>query len=210
MHNSRIRYHFDLHYYELFFNFLTYSSFKCFRTSVYGLQSLGTDCPALCRLRDMVEEETCNIGDLFYKGFLEKPCIATAKSPRYDCSDSYFKNEICVYNISMPCSSSHITISEKASEIDLAEGDSLHIIDYANQRDYEPVSGQVWPETHRNILTSDFLMVFLSNGDSKRGKGFNIQLECPTLVNNKDDMNDEGNDEIDGSGYPITVPENSY
>ena len=149
----------------------------------------------------MVEKETCKIGDLFYKGFLETHRTAVAKSPRYDCSDSYFKNEICVYNISMPCSSNHITISEKASEIDLAEGDSLHIIDYANKRYYEPIFGQMWPKTHRDIVTSDFLMVFLSNNDSKQGKGFNIQLECPTLVNNESDVEDiDGVLGNDGSG----------
>ena len=114
---------------------------------------------------------------------LEEHGLAVVKSPRHDCSESYFRNEICVYNISMPCASdSHVDISTVASKVDLGEGDYLHIVNYrdSNQR-FPPIAGKTLTHAQYTIPETNFLMVFTSNRDSSQGSGFKLQLECPIV-----------------------------
>ena len=97
----------------------------------------------------------------------------------------------------MPCKDSHIKISDEGSEIDIAEGDSVEIIDYKKHNVYQSITG-----SDKSLLqnipihTSDFLVLFLSERDSTQGAGFKLQFECP-VIKNKDKDND---DENDGSG----------
>ena len=178
--------------------FLFNSSFKCFYVKRYSIERnvAKPTCPALCKLDDPIEKD-CEIGNLLQSGFLNSRGISVVKSPRYGCSN-YFKSEICIYNISMPCKDSHIKISDEGSEIDIAEGDSVEIIDYKKHNVYQSITG-----SDKSLLqnipihTSDFLVLFLSERDSTQGAGFKLQFECPVI--NEDNDNDDCNDPS-GSG----------
>ena len=98
----------------------------------------------------------------------------------------------------MPCNDSHVKISEEGSEIDIAEGDSVEIIDYKKHNVYQSITG-----SDKSLLqnipihTSDFLVLFLSERDAT-GAGFKLQFECPVIINkvNTGDNNNDGS----GSG----------
>ena len=97
----------------------------------------------------------------------------------------------------MPCNDSYIKISEKGSEIDIAENDSVVIIDYKKHDVYPSITGSDKSLLQNiPIQTSDFLVLFLSERDSTQGAGFKLQFECPVIIN-KDNDNDDDND---GSG----------
>ena len=103
----------------------------------------------------------------------------------------------------MPCKDSHIKISDEGSDIDIAEGDSVEIIDYKKHNVYQSITG-----SDKSLLqnipihTSDFLVLFLSERDSTQGAGFKLQFECPVIKNKDNDSDDDNdsNDDNDGSG----------
>ena len=100
------------------------------------------------------------IGNILNTGFINSRRISIAKSPQYGCSD-YLRNEVCVYNISMPCKDSHVSISKYSSAIDIAEGDSLEIIDYKTHTHYQPITGtDINSIANRHIKTSNFCYCF--------------------------------------------------
>ena len=100
----------------------------------------------------------------------------------------------------MPCKDSHISISQKSSDIDIAEGDSLEIIDYKNHFVYQSITGSDRESLNQLIKTSDFLLLFLSEKDSTQSAGFKLQFECPVSIEENDEENDEDNDENSGEG----------
>ena len=106
-------------------------------------------------------------------------------------------SELCIYNISMPCKDSYISISEKSSDLDIAEGDSLEIIDYKNHFVYQSITGSDKESLNQLIKTSDFLLLFLSEKDSTQSAGFKLQFECPVPI----DHEDENSGEEEASGY---------
>ena len=160
-------------------------------------------CPAACKLYNpKVGDNNCEIGNILHTGFIDSRGISIAKSPRYGCSD-YLRNEVCVYNISMPCKDSHISISKYSSAIDIAEGDSLEIIDYKTHTHYQPITGtDINSITNRHIKTSDFLLLFLSEKDSTQSTGFKLQFECPSIRNEGNEEEEEVEEES-GSGFDI-------
>ena len=181
-----------------FIVFYTYSTFRCFAVQKFAIdESLAQpNCPALCKLYNPKQTDDCPINDLLYTGFLESHGIATAESPRYGCSN-YTMSELCIYNISMPCKDSYISISEKSSDLDIAEGDSLEIIDYKNHFVYQSITGSDKESLNQLIKTSDFLLLFLSEKDSTQSAGFKLQFECPVPI----DHEDENSGEEEASGY---------
>ena len=152
----------------------------------------------MCKLYNPKKgDDNCQIGNELQTGFIDSRGISIAKSPRYGCSD-YLRNEICVYNISMPCKDSHISISKYSSVIDIAGGDSLEIIDYKNHVHYQPITGDdINSIASRHIKTSDFLLLFLSEKDSTQSSGFKLQFECPNVIN-KEEVEEE---DESGSGF---------
>ena len=97
----------------------------------------------------------------------------------------------------MPCKGSHISISSEASEIDLAEGDSIEIIDHNAHTIYQPITGnEIDSLTNRYIKTSNFLVLFLSEKDFTQSAGFKLQFECPKSTNEEDTTPEE--EEEDG------------
>ena len=160
------------------------SSFKCYRVQRYTYETTSDECPALCRLKE-AKPNGCSIDGLIDDTFLDSDNVLVVKSPRYDCSN-YLMNDICVYNISMPCDN-HIVISDTGSEMDIAsDGDFLQIIDYQTNQKYNIMSGNTLHQTE--ITNSNFLMLFWSEKDSLQGEGFKLQFECPIVP------------EMDGSG----------
>ena len=131
----------------------------------------------------MKESKECKVGGILNTNHIEEHGIAVVKSPRYDCSENYYRNEICVYNISMACKeNSHVIISNDHSNVDLGGGDFLQIFNPNNRNHkYPKISGNSLTHSQHNIPMMDFLMIFTSNNDSKQGKGFSIQLECPSI-----------------------------
>ena len=96
----------------------------------------------------------------------------------------------------MPCKDSHVKISDEGSEIDIAEGDSVEIIDYKKHNVYQSITGSDKSLLQNiPIYTSDFLVLFLSERDST-GAGFKLQFECPVIINKENDNDDDN----DGSG----------
>ena len=137
----------------------------------------------MCRLTHLKEVRGCPVSNLVVH---ENGEVLVAKSPRYGCSD-YLQNEICVYNISMSCQdSSHLTISETASNMDVAHGDFLHII--VDDTHQYHLSGDLL--TQYELYSSRFLMVLWSGKDRYRGAGFRLQFECPLIMD--DDNSGEG------------------
>ncbi len=130
----------------------------------------------------MKETDECKVGEGLKTDYLKDHGIAIVKSPRYDCPQNYSKNEICVYNISMLCAEkSHVDISAEGSDIDMSSGDFLDIFSRNNYQQFTTISGQSLTSAQLSIPETNFLMVFVSNTDSKQGKGFKLQLECPTI-----------------------------
>ena len=130
----------------------------------------------------MKESDECKVGEALNTDYLEGHGIIIAKSPRYDCSENYYRNEICVYNVSMSCAEkSHVDISVQGSHIDLEDGDFLNIFSHSNNQKFPPISGNSLLPAQVSIPETDFVMVFTSNADSRQGKGFKLQLECPTI-----------------------------
>jgi hypothetical protein len=80
----------------------------------------------------------------------------------------------------MPCQDDYVTISPEASQLDIAEGDSLEIIDYSKHVVYPSITGSSKESLNQPIFTSNFLLLFLSEKDSTQGAGFRLQFECPT------------------------------
>ena len=101
----------------------------------------------------------------------------------------------------MPCKDSHVKISDEGSEIDIAEGDSVEIIDYKKHNVYQSITG-----SDKSLLqnipihTSDFLVLFLSERDSTQGDGFKLQFECPVIINEDNENNDDNVGSGSGSG----------
>ena len=87
----------------------------------------------------------------------------------------------------MPCKDSHILISQQASEVDIAEGDSLEIIDYKNHVVYQSITGNNKQSLNQHIKSSDFLLLFLSEKDSTQSAGFKLQFECPVTTDDSDE-----------------------
>ena len=168
------------------------SSFQCFAVQRYATDaSLAVpECPAVCKLYNPKKKNGCAIDDdLLNNAFTEKRGISMVKSPRYGCSN-YSSSEICVYNVQMPCKGSPIFLSRESSEIDLAEGDSIEIIDQENHTIYKPITGNGIKQSV-NIKSSDFFVLFLSEKDSTQGAGFKLQFECPE---------EEDDEDLEGSG----------
>lgn len=159
-------------------SFLICSSFKCYRVQRYTYSTTSEDCPALCRLKD-VNNNGCPVDDLVDDTFLESENVLVVESPRYSCSE-YLMNEVCVYNISMPCSNNRVVISDTASEMNIAgDGDFVQVIDYENNRIYDAMSGNALLRTE--ITNSNFLLLFWSEKDSLQANGFKLQFECPLI-----------------------------
>ena len=103
----------------------------------------------------------------------------------------------------MPCKDSHVKISEEGSEIDIAEGDSVEIIDYKKHNVYQSITG-----SDKSLLqnipihTSDFLVLFLSERDST-GNGFKLQFECLDNI----DRNDNCGKHSDSKNVIMTIIE---
>ena len=136
------------------------------------------DCPALCKLRDPVEEEgDCDDEEEENVKSYQGGEIMVLKSPNYDCS-LYHRGEICIYNISMPCTTDHVVVSDQLSELDIGNKDFVQVVDYMHQKVYEPVTGTEWPKSLAHITSSDFAIVFWSDKKWKRGRGFKLHLEC--------------------------------
>ena len=150
-------------------------------------------CPAACKLYNpKIGDNNCEIGNILHTGFIDSRGISIAKSPRY---------EVCVYNISMPCKDSHISISKYSSVLNIAEGDSLEIIDYKTHTHYQPITGNdINSIANRHIKTSDFLLLLLSEKDSTQSMGFKLQFECPSIRNEGNEENEEEEQES-GSGF---------
>ena len=155
----------------------------------------------------MKESKECKVGGILNTNHIEEHGVAFVKSPRYDCSENYYRNEICVYNISMVCKeNSHVIISNDHSNVDLGDGDFLQIFNPKNRNHkYSRISGNSLTHSQHNIPMMDFLMIFTSNNDSKQGKGFSIQLECPSILQetSKEDRKEidyESDLEVTGSG----------
>ena len=86
-------------------------------------------------------------------------------------------------------------LSVQGSEVDLGDGDFLEVINYKdNLQNFPPISGQRLTHAQYNIPETDFLMVFTSDRDSRQGKGFKLQIECPTLKQTTPDNDDEEED----------------
>lgn len=155
----------------------------------------------------MKESEECKVGDALNTNHLEEHGIAVAKSPRYDCPGTdYFRNEVCIYNISMGCAGTadtdiHTDISSQ-SDIELGDGDSIDVFSYKTGGTSHKLmsigSGQAL-SSHTHIPATDFIMVFTSNADAKQGRGFNIQLECPDIAMPTVEY-EEDNEESSSSG----------
>ena len=134
-------------------------------------------CPAVCKLYNPKKIDGCAVeDDLLNTVFTGRHGISVVKSPRYGCSN-YSSSEICIYNVQMPCKGSHISISQQTSEIDLAEGDSIEIIDRESHTIYQPITGDDETSiTNRHIPTSNFMLLFLSEKDFTQGAGFKLQF----------------------------------
>ena len=154
-------------------------------------------CPAVCKLYNPKKKDGCAVeDDLLNTAFAASHGISVVKSPRYGCSN-YSSSEICIYNVQMPCKGSHISISQESSEIDLAEGDSIEIIDRESHTIYQPITGNDEASiTNRHIQTSNFMLLFLSEKDFTQGAGFKLQFECPKST----EENTTEEEEIEGSG----------
>ena len=152
----------------------------CYKVDRYDYASLlkAPDCPALCKLRDTVEEEgDCDKDEEENVQSNSESTITLVKSPNYDCS-RYHRGEICVFNISMSCSTEHVVVSDQLSDLDIAKKDFVQVVDYTEQKVYEPVTGSEWPLSQAHITSTNFAIVFWSDKDWKRGKGFKLHLEC--------------------------------
>ena len=150
------------------------------------------ECPAVCKLYNPDKKnEECAVGDdLLNNAFTERRGISVVKSPRYGCSN-YSRNEICVYNVQMPCKGKNVFLSRESSEIDLAEGDSIEIIVRENQTIHESITGNDIKESV-NVKSSDFFVLFLSEKDATQGAGFKLQFECPEEVEDDEDLEGSG------------------
>ena len=69
-------------------------------------------------------------------------------------------------------------VSNELSELDIAKKDFIQVVDYTEQKVYEPVTGSEWLKSQAHITSTNFAIVFWSNKDKKRGKGFKLHLEC--------------------------------
>ena len=97
----------------------------------------------------------------------------------------------------MPCKGSHISISSETSEIDLAEGDSIEIIDHNSHTIYQSITGNDLNSlTNRHIKASNFLLLFLSEKDFTQSAGFKLQFECPISNNEENTTEEEEDDSI--------------
>ena len=153
-------------------------------------------CPAVCKLYNPKKIDGCAVeDDLLNTVFTGRHGISVVKSPRYGCSN-YSSSEICIYNVQMPCKGSHISISHQSSEIDLAEGDSIEIIDRESHTIYQPITGDDETSiTNRHVPTSNFMLLFLSEKDFTQGAGFRLQFECPISTEENTTEEEEEEDE---------------
>ena len=93
------------------------------------------------------------------------------------------------------------SIPKYSSVLNIAEGDSLEIIDYKTHTHYQPITGNdINSIANRHIKTSDFLLLFWSEKDSTQSMGFKLQFECPSIRNEGNEENEEEEQES-GSGF---------
>ena len=164
----------------------------CYTVERYDRQSLGVDsCPATCKLRDVVMKKSdCDeYGENTVLVAKEKS-LAVLRSPNHACSNStkYHRSEICVYNISLSCSTDYVVISRQPEHTHLAidEGDFVQVVDYTHERVYGKVNGEEWPRSQAAIYSSNFVLVFWSEPHWKPAgsRGFRVHMECASSSNN--------------------------
>lgn len=170
--------------------FLSCSEAKCFHVDRYDVTTLiaSPKCPALCRLRYSRPHHVCS-GSLIQQIGTSGPTIIT--SPLYSCNLNYPRSYICVYNVSMLCSSDNVKV--QPIRISLDKNDFVQVIDPTSGQINQPVSGSTWPDSQKIIPSSRFVFVFWSDKDATQSQGFKVKLEC--LLSKEED-----NDQV-GAGF---------
>ena len=146
----------------------------------YDILLSGSSCPAFCKLSQTRKKHSCSESrDNNLLVSLMGGRVVLLKSPMYDCSSKYPKSVMCVYSVSMPCSSNSVVVSSH-SKLNLSESDFVQVVDNNRSQGYQPVTGSTWPATQHAIPSSQLKVVFWSNDDNRQGKGFKLQLSCPS------------------------------
>ena len=147
---------------------------------MYALSSAAApQCPAVCKLRDSDEkkDDVCDCND----HITVTESAVKISSPRFECGLGYRKKEICLYNVSLSCQTNNVVISKDLSQLNLADGDFLDVIDYSNQQSFQTITGNEFP-TGRDMYifgTSDFVVLFFSSSRKKSDDhGFSLHMEC--------------------------------
>ena len=156
---------------------VNYSGYQCFQLDRYT-PNFNSRCPAFCKRRDPLKK-FCN--SPFQSGTSASGSFVIAESPDYNCAPTYKKNVICIYNVSMSCSTSHVQVT--FSNVNITDNDFVQVIDPTRGQAHQPVSGSNWPDTQLSIPSSQFLLVFWSDKDRTQSKGFKLVMNCPTIDN---------------------------
>ena len=168
---------------------------------MYNLASASEpNCPAVCKLRDSDEkkDELCDHND----HMTVSESVAKLSSPRFECGLGYRKKEICIYNVSLSCETDDVVISRDLSQLHLADGDFLDVIDYSHKQRFQMISGSEFPtERDMRIGTSDFVVLFYSSSKEKSDEnGFSLHIECKSGIRNSKEGNDSEEPVTSGLG----------
>ena len=147
---------------------------------LYSEEALSIpECPAACKLKlmDEAKDKECDQDDLL----ISSHSVVTISSPRFYCDKQYRQQEICLYNISLPCETNDVVVSTEHNQsyLNLSDGDFIDIIDYSQKGKYAEISGSQWPRSNSRIYSKDFVVLFYSSGSSKTDENrFRVHMEC--------------------------------
>ena len=152
--------------------FTSCSGVICFGVDRFSPELSQPGCPAFCKKRpNMVIRNN----PLTMRTTSDKT-ITSVESLNYEQNEKYQKNMLCIYNISMSCSSDQVNVHH--SHVDIKDNDFVQVINTRTRQSHPKVTGSSWPIEQGTITSSQFLMVFWSDKDTSQGKGFKLQIEC--------------------------------